>query len=130
MVTHPIVEERIRFSILKMRAVGCVGLCVFENVIIRIQNGLFDLNCSKYLLSLAASTYLARLKTRIFLTVARIISPSYRLKGFLFSPLNEHLLCSSSDRDQKYSMPEPELKLSRYGPEQRAQRPVQSPTTL
>lgn len=52
-VTHPIVEERIRYSKLKMRAVGCVGLCVFENVIIRIQNDLFDLNCvvacSKYL---------------------------------------------------------------------------------
>lgn len=37
-VTHPIVEERIGFSKLKMRAVGCVGFCVFENVSIRIQN--------------------------------------------------------------------------------------------
>jgi hypothetical protein len=79
-VTYSIVEGRTGFSKLKLRAVEYVGFCAFENVIIRIHNRLFDLNCL-----VACSKYLfGQTETRIF------------PKEFSFSSLNVHLLCPYS----------------------------------
>lgn len=87
-VTYSIVEGRIGFSKLKLRAVVYVGFRAFENVIIRHHSDLPDLNCKG-----ACSKYLfGHTENRTFFDCDQDYINIYRPKEFLFSSLNEYWL--------------------------------------